>query len=107
MHLYSYLDRLGERALYSDTDSVIFVQKDIDTPLRKCGDALGDMNNELKGNEDISEFVSWGPKNYAYKLRNSVIGSDDSVLIARYCTNYNASQLLNFEVIKDRFKRCT
>lgn len=28
MHLYAYLDKLGERVLYCDTDSVIFVQKD-------------------------------------------------------------------------------
>jgi len=26
MHLYRYLDRLGERAVYCDTDSVIYIQ---------------------------------------------------------------------------------
>jgi len=32
----------------------------------------GDMSFELKENEYISEFVSGAPKNYAYKLCNSV-----------------------------------
>ena len=26
IHLYRYLDRLGERAIYYDTDSVIYIQ---------------------------------------------------------------------------------
>ena len=68
MHLYAYLDRLGERALYCDTDSVIFVQKEGEPPLIGRGHYLGDMTSELKGSEFISEFVSDGPKNYAYKL---------------------------------------
>ena len=40
----------------------------------ECGDALGDMTSELKEGEFISKFVSGGPKNYAYKLRNSMTG---------------------------------
>ena len=74
MHLYAFLDRLGERALYCDTESVIFVQKDAEPPLIERGDFLGDMTSELKGSEFISEFVSGGPKNYAYKLCDSVTG---------------------------------
>ena len=74
MHLYAHLDKLGERALFCDTDSVIFVQKDGEQPLVQCGEALGDMTSELKQGENILEFVSWGPKNYAYKLYNSMTG---------------------------------
>ena len=43
MHMYAHLDKLGERALYCDTDSVIFVQKTDEPSLIECGDALGDM----------------------------------------------------------------
>ena len=74
MHLYDYPDRLSERVLYCDTDSFIFVQKDGELPLVECGDALRDMTSKLKGIEYISEFVSGGPKNYAYKLCDSVTG---------------------------------
>jgi len=31
MHLYAHLDKLGERTLYCDIDSAIFVQKDGET----------------------------------------------------------------------------
>ena len=79
MHLYAHLGKLGERALYCDTDSVIFVLEDGETPLVQCGDALGDVISELKEGEFISEFVSGGPKNYAYKLSNSMTGEVKTV----------------------------
>ena len=72
MQKYAYLHKLGERALFCD--SVIFIQKTDEPPLIKCGDAPGDMTSELKANEYISEFVSGGPKNYAYKQCNSMTG---------------------------------
>ena len=101
MHLYAYLDRLGERALYCDTDSVIFVQKDGEPPLIELGDYLGDMTSELKGSEFISEFISGGPKNYAYKLCDLVTGGEKSVCKVREITlNYSTSQLVNFDTIK-------
>jgi hypothetical protein len=48
------------------------------------------------------EFVSGGPKNYAYKLCNSMTGELKTVFKVRGITlNYNASQLVNFDTIKD------
>ena len=91
MHLYVHLDKLVERALYSDTDRVIFVQKDDEPPLKECADALGDMKPYLKGNECISEFVSGDPKNIAYKLCISVTGVVKTVCTVRGITlNYKA-----------------
>jgi len=58
LHLYGYLDKLQERALYIDTDSVVFVQTRDDAELIEIGDCLGAMTSELKPNEIISEFVS-------------------------------------------------
>ena len=46
MHLYAYLDKVGEPALYCDTGSVIFVQKTDEPPLLECGDALGDFRTK-------------------------------------------------------------
>jgi len=48
MYLYAHMDKLGERALFCNTDSVIFVQKDGESPPVQFGDALGDMTSELK-----------------------------------------------------------
>jgi hypothetical protein len=62
IHLYSYLDRLQEKALYCDTDSVFYVQRMDESMLIECGDGLGDMTDELKPGEYISECVSAGPK---------------------------------------------
>ena len=62
MHLYANLNKLGERALYCDTDRVIFVQKTDEPPRIECCDALGDMTSELKGNEYNSDFLSGSPR---------------------------------------------
>jgi len=65
MHLYRYLDRLGERAIYCDTDSVIYIQpKDVPNHV-DTGDKLGDMTYELLTTEYICVFVSGGPNYYA------------------------------------------
>ena len=102
MELYSYLDSLGERALYCDTDSVIFVQKVCEPPLIECYDALGDMTSKLKYNVYIAEFVSAEPENCFYKLCNSVTREEKIVCKVRGITlNYNASQLVNLDVVKD------
>jgi hypothetical protein len=61
------------------------------------------MQNELKIGEYIEEFVSVGPKNYAYRV---VIGIDATKPVKRVCKvrgitlNYNASKLVNFDVIR-------
>ena len=41
MHLYSYLDTLQKRALYTDTDSVIYIQPRDGAALVNAGDCLG------------------------------------------------------------------
>jgi hypothetical protein len=43
IHLYKFLDRLHQRALYCDTDSVIFIQNDDQPALVETGDCLGLM----------------------------------------------------------------
>ncbi|XP_053392147.1 uncharacterized protein LOC128554859 [Mercenaria mercenaria] len=66
LKLYSYLQPLGDRVLYCDTDSVVFTsaQGEWDPPL---GDFLGDLTDEVPYNQ-ITKFVTGGPKNYAFCL---------------------------------------
>ena len=93
MKLYSYLDTLQTRALY--------IQPSDDAPLVATGDSLGDMTSELKPCEYISEYVSGGPKNYAYRTHNTETGAEATVCKVRGITlNYSASQLVNFEAMK-------
>ena len=63
----------------------------------KTGDCLDEMVSELKLCEYISEFVSGGPKNYAYQTRNTETGAESTVCKERGITsNYSVSQLVNF-----------
>jgi hypothetical protein len=102
LHLYSYLDRLQRRAIYCDTDSVLFVQPSDEAPLVETGDCLGAMTSELKPSEYIEEFVSGGPKNYAYRIVDSATNKKKTICKVRGITlNYNASHFVNFDSIRD------
>ena len=103
IHLYLYLDQLGENAMYCKTDSVICIQpKGAGSPLIETGDKLGDMTSELRPSEKISEFTCGGPKNDAHRMVHTVTGASRTVCKVRGITlNYRASKLLNFDVIRD------
>jgi len=58
LHLYGYIDKLLERALYTDTDSVVFIQPRDGAALVEIGDCVGAMTSELKPNEIISEVLA-------------------------------------------------
>ena len=40
IHMYSYLDKLQQTALYCDTDSAIYIQPNVEPPLDETGDYL-------------------------------------------------------------------
>ena len=76
LRLYRALNNIKERCSYSDTDSVIFIQRDKDPPMDPpLGELLGDFTivssydftDELDSCDHIVEFCSGGPKNYRYK----------------------------------------
>ena len=93
LKLYDLLDQLQEQVLYYDTDSVIYVHEP-GKPEPPLGDYLGDLTDELDG-DYITEFMSGGPKNYAYVTNN-----DKHVTKIRGITlNYATTKKLNFEVM--------
>ena len=47
MDLYRYLDRMGERAIYYDTESVIYIQPKDEPGLIETGEKFGDMTSDL------------------------------------------------------------
>ncbi|XP_049818063.1 uncharacterized protein LOC126264380 [Aethina tumida] len=70
LKLYEYLEMLDTRVLYYDTDSVIYVSSN-HFPDPPTGKFIGDMTDELEVygiGSYITEFVSGGPKNYAYSV---------------------------------------
>ena len=91
LKLYDLLDQLQEQGLYYDTDSVIYVHEP-----GKPEPPLGDLTDELDG-DYITEFMSGGPKNYAYVTNN-----DKRVMKVRGITlNYATLQKLNFEAMRN------
>ena len=68
LSLYEALELLGERVLYYDTDSVIYLEEEGQSnPV--LGDYLGEFTSELDPDDFIVEFVSGGPKNYGYQTK--------------------------------------
>ena len=95
LKLYESLEKLGDQALYFDTDSVIYRWKpgQTDIPL---GDYLGDMTNELEDGGHITEFVSGGPKNYGYTTSTGKV----CCKVRGFTLNVRGSQQLNYEVMR-------
>ncbi|KAL0148364.1 hypothetical protein M9458_056344, partial [Cirrhinus mrigala] len=65
LELYDVMERLGDRLLYCDTDSLIYTAKDgeYEPPL---GPYLGDLTDEVGPGDHITLFSSAGPKSYGY-----------------------------------------
>jgi hypothetical protein len=104
LKLYTHLEALNRDVLYMDTDSVIFISRDGENDCGvRCGDNLGDLTDEIADHGHgayICEFVSGGPKNYAYKIRLTD-GTFKTVCKVRGITlNYSASQIVNFDYMK-------
>ena len=96
LRLLSFLEPLGERALYWDTDSVVFSHAPGEpTPL--LGPYFGDMSNELADDDFITDFVSLGPKNYAYLTAEG----ESVVKVKGFTLSYHASRYINFHSMCD------
>ncbi|KAJ8954631.1 hypothetical protein NQ317_002426 [Molorchus minor] len=104
LKLYSYLEQLTERVLYFDTDSIIFVSTEDDEYDVAVGEFIGDMTDELETygpDSYITEFVSGGPKNYAYKVCSGDHKEKVVCKVKGISLTHEASQKLNFNAIKD------
>ena len=95
LKLYDVLDRLKERVLYYDTDSVVFVSKPGD-PEPSTGPYLGELTDELKG-DHITTFISGGPKNYCYRTNTNKVETK----IRGITLNCSALERVNIDVIHE------
>lgn len=98
LKLYSELEKLEDRVLYFDTDSIIY--KKIPGQYEPVlGDYLGEFTNEIdeKDGHEIIEFVSAGPKNYAYTLNTGI----SYCKVKGFSLNCTAEKLINFERMKE------
>ena len=103
LELLKYLDFLGRQILYCDTDSVIFVTKH--TPDNSVGYSnypnlgwrLGELTNELPSGVYIEEFISTGPKSYAYRLNTG----QEVCKFKGITLNYRNSRKITFTAAKE------
>ncbi|CAH1115486.1 unnamed protein product [Psylliodes chrysocephalus] len=104
LKLYSFLEKLDKKVLYHDTDSVIYVSRpgEYEVPL---GSFLGEMTDELAEYGEgsyITDFVSGGPKLYAYRVYSTAKNKTlDLIKVKGITLNYNTSELVNFEKLRD------
>ena len=93
LKLFEELERLDQRVVYFDTDSIIFTQDDGQYQL-PLGKYLGEFKDELK-RDHIVEFCSGGPKNYGYKTARGTIETK----VRGFTLNRERSQQLNLKVM--------
>ncbi|XP_041478761.1 uncharacterized protein LOC121426498 isoform X1 [Lytechinus variegatus] len=100
LKLYSVLEKLDDRVLYYDTDSVVFrTDPSLEPSDPKTGDYLGDLTNEIDptNEEYIETWVCGGPKNYSYKTNKG-----NTVCKVRGFTLNDANSLvINHETLKE------
>ena len=95
LKLYDALEQLGERVLYYDTDSVIYLEEP-GQPRPDLGNYLGDFTSELADDDFIVEFVSGGPKNYGYQTKKGKIDCK----VRGFGLNSEGKTQLNFSVMR-------
>lgn len=96
LELYNELEKLQDRVLYFDTDSIIFISRP-NTYQPKLGNFLGQLTNELENDDFIVEFVSAGPKNYGYRTNKGI----SKCVVKGFSFYAGTNNLINFDSIKN------
>jgi hypothetical protein len=98
LKLLSILQPLGDRVLYYDTDSCIYIHREgAQNPV--CGRFLGDLTDELDG-DTIETFVSGGPKNYAFKTKLGQV----SCKVKGFTLDHRTGEKINFKTMAEMVK---
>jgi hypothetical protein len=99
LKLYEALELLGDRVLYFDTDSCIYIDRPGQPHPVIEGDRLGAWTDEHPENKILS-FASGGPKNYGYQYRDTEGQVHTECKVKGLTLNYRTSQVVNFDVLK-------
>lgn len=107
LELYRVMKELGDRLLYVDTDSLIFVSSP-DKPEPRLGSSLGELTDEITPEFGLSSkgiaFVSTGPKSYSLKVRKSNGDIDFIVKCKGFSITNELSDKINFESMEQIVK---
>ncbi|GMT00102.1 hypothetical protein PENTCL1PPCAC_22276 [Pristionchus entomophagus] len=106
--LYSLVKKVGRRAAYMDTDSIVFeMRRDEEDPLAHLlTGELGDLTDEIKEGCEIDEAVFAGCKNYSMEIVNKETKEVETKQALRgFTKDVNAARLLaHAEIEKQVFK---
>jgi hypothetical protein len=96
--LYKEMSRLQNNVCYYDTDSLVYLFDSLDSNAvhPEYGSHLGQWTNELPASEHIVQFVSSGPKSYAYVTSSG----SKTIKIKGLTLTYSALQSISFESMK-------
>jgi hypothetical protein len=96
LQLWEQMNKLGDRVLYCDTDSIIYLY-DPEKYNVPTGDMIGDWEVEDICKHGISEFVSWGPKTYGIRCDDGY----ESIKAKGVSLKRATESIMNFEIMKD------
>ena len=103
LKLYEAMRKVNTSLLYTDTDSLIYLEPKDNEPYLNTGSFLGELTDEIiDGFGESSEacsFVSSGPKSYAIKIINNH-GKETSIVKCKGITlSHENKELVNFETM--------
>ena len=99
--LYKELDKLlPEQRLYTDTDSVLYVDRP-GWPSLETGEALGQLASEIEEGDHIVEFVCAGPKAYAYRTRGGTVECKVKGIHMNFTTSKRVHLEAMLELVQD------
>jgi hypothetical protein len=82
-----------------DTDSVLCVEYG-DNPILVTGEYLGDLTSELDPGDGIVEYVSTGPKSYAYRCASG----KEEIKVKGVTLSHSTKRKLHFDVMVEMTK---
>ena len=91
IRLYEMLDKLGDKVLYYDTDSIVYI--DNGTNKIETGCMLGEWTDELGNDKYITSWLAGASKDYGYILNDSSVHGK----VKGFKMSYQSETVLNFE----------
>ena len=97
LRLYEELEKLNERVIYYDTDSIIFKTKP-GQYMPPLGNYLGELTSEISEKQGyITKIILPGPKNYVYEMANGEV----KTVIKGFTLNQVTKSILNIKNIEN------